>query len=90
MGARNRAHEQDDRHHRQAGRDDRRREADLSLGVEDPASGRRQQKEKCAEHLGEQPPVREPRILELVPGAELESQEMERAGAIVIAQTRRR
>ena len=75
VGARDRAHEQDDRQHHQPGRHHRRGEADLALGVQQPAAGRHEHEHERAEQLREQPPVLEARILELLPRAELERQQ---------------
>ena len=88
VGARDRPHEQDDRHHREPGRDHGRGEAYLSLGVKDPASGGGQHQQERPQRLGEQPPVGEPRVLELGPRAELEREQMERSGAVVIGEAR--
>ena len=90
MRAGDRAHEQDDRRHGQAGRNDGGREADLPLGVQDPTAGGGQQQHERAEDLREQPPVGEPGIFEVGPRAELECQQMQCPRPVVIGQARRR
>ena len=53
------AHEQDDRHHHQPGRDDRRSQADLPLSVEDPSPSRDEDQHERPQQLREQPPILE-------------------------------
>ena len=76
MRARDGAHEQDDRQHHQPGRDDRRREADLALGVKDPAAGGDEDEHERAQQLREQPAVLERRIVEVLAVPELEHQQV--------------
>ena len=65
--ARDRAHEQDDGHHHQPGRDDGGRQADLALGVQQPPAGSDEHEHERAQDLGEQPAVLEAGIFELGP-----------------------
>ena len=67
-----RTHEEDDRHHHQAGRHNRRGQTDLPLGVEHSSACGDQHQEKRPQQLGEQPAVGEPRIFKLVPRPELQ------------------
>lgn len=76
MSAGHRPHEQDDRHHRQARRHDSRRQADLTFGMEQPTAGGREDEQKRPQQFAEQPAIPEPRVLELLPRAELQSDPM--------------
>ena len=76
MSAGDGAHEQDDRQHHQPGRDDRGGEADLALGVQEPAAGGDQHQHERPEQLGEQSAVLEFGIVEVRPRPELERQHM--------------
>lgn len=76
MRARDGAHEQDDREHHQPGRDDCRRQADLPLGVQDPAARGDEHEHERAQQLREQPAVLELRIVEIIAITELEHQQM--------------
>ena len=69
--------------HHQPGRDDRRGQADLALGVQQPAAGGDQDQHERAQQLGEQPPPLEPRIIEVLPRPELERQQVLRAGHVM-------
>jgi hypothetical protein len=83
MRAGDRPHEQDDREHHQPRCDDRRREADLPLGVQNPATGGHEHQEEGSQQLREQPPVLQLRIVELRARAELEHQQVARPPRIV-------
>jgi hypothetical protein len=72
--ARDGAHEQDDREHHQAGRDDGRGEADLSLGVQEPTAGGDEHQHERPQQLREQPAVLELGLVEVIARTELERQ----------------
>ena len=76
MGAGHRPHEQDDRHHRQARRHDSRGQGDLTFGMKQPAAGGREDEQKRPQQFAEQPAIPEPRVLELLPRAELQREPM--------------
>ena len=70
------AHEEDDRHDHQPGRDHSRGQADLALGVENPPARGDEHEHERPEHLREQPAPLQARIVELGLGAELEREQM--------------
>ena len=76
MGAGDRAHVEDDPHHREPRRDHGGWEADLSLAVQEAAARCREQEEEGAEQLGEQPSPLQARVVELRLVAELERDQM--------------
>ena len=79
-----RTHEQDDREHHQPRSDHRGREADLPLGMQDPAASGNEHQHECPEQLGEQPAVLELGIVELSPRPELEHQQAPSPREVVI------
>ena len=76
MGARDRAHEQDDRHDHQPGGDDGCSQTDLALAVEDPAARGHEHQHEGAKQLGEEPSPLQARVVELSFGTELERQQV--------------
>jgi hypothetical protein len=70
--ARDRAHEQDDRCHHQARRDDRGIQADLPLRVQQAAARSGQHQREGTKQLREQPPPFLARVVEILTPAELE------------------
>ena len=76
MGTRDSAHEQDDRHDHEPWGDHGCSEADLTLAVEDSTAGGDEHEREGAEHLGEQPPPLQTRIIEIGLGPELEGEQV--------------
>ena len=74
-----RAHEQDDRRHHQARRDDRRGQADLPLRVQKPAARGGQHQREGAQQLREQPPPFLARVIEVRTVPELKPEHVMRA-----------
>jgi hypothetical protein len=74
-----RAHEQDDRRHHQARGDDRRREADLPLPMQQPPARGGQHQREGAQQLREQPPPFPPRVIKILTAPELKQQHVARA-----------
>ncbi len=73
------AHEENDRHDHEPGRNDRRGEADLALAVKEPAAGGDEHEHEGAEKLREEPAPLQARVVELGLGAKLESQQLPRS-----------
>ena len=74
-----RAHEQDDRRHHQARRDNRRGQADLPLRVQKPATRGGQHQREGAQQLREQPPPFLARVIEVRTVPELKGEQVVRA-----------
>ncbi len=80
MGAGDRAHEEDDPQNHQPRRDHRCRKAYLTLAVQDaPTRGDQHQHER-AQQLGKEPAPLQARIIEVLAVAELQHQQVMRAG----------
>ena len=77
MGARNRTHEQDDRHHHQRRSDHCRRPADSSVAdrAHNSAAGADDHEQECADCFGKQPLPLESRVVELSRLGQLELEE---------------
>ena len=71
MGARDGAHEEDDRHDHESGGDDRGGQADLPLRVQEAATSRDEHEQEGAEQLREQPAPFELRVVPVLTGTEL-------------------